>query len=476
MTISCHSKGQINYCYGVELELDISAVILAAGKGVRMRSSLPKVAHRVAGRAMIAHLVKTVRDAGIDQIIVVVGHGREYVEEILAGENVTFVVQEEQLGTGHALMQARDAARGKSLLVLAGDTPLLRPQTLAGLMVMHEHSKAQATVLTTRVKDPKGYGRVLRGTQGEFERIVEEKDASLAEKAIDEINSGIYCFDRELVFKALSGIGTRNAQGEYYLTEALELIKAGNNKVEICLSEVEEEIYGVNDRIQLAQVEGIMRRRINQELMLQGVAIVDPVSTFIDADVKIEPDTVILPYTIIEGRCSIGSFCEIGPATRISNSTVGDRVTIESSRINQAWIGNSCTIGPFAYLRPETVLHDNVKVGDFVEIKKSVIDDGSKVPHLSYVGDAQIGKGVNVGAGTITCNYDGVNKYPTILEDGVFIGSNTNLIAPIRVGKNASTGAGSSISRDIPADVLAVERAATKFLAKRTSKKKHVDS
>ncbi|MEN6390060.1 MAG: bifunctional UDP-N-acetylglucosamine diphosphorylase/glucosamine-1-phosphate N-acetyltransferase GlmU [Syntrophomonas sp.] len=456
--------------------MDISAVILAAGKGVRMRSSLPKVAHRVAGRAMIAHLIKTVRAAGIEQIIVVVGHGREYVEEILAGENVAFVVQEEQLGTGHALMQAQDAVRGKSLLVLAGDTPLLRPQTLAGLMEMHEKSQARATVLTTRVKDPKGYGRVLRGTQGEFARIVEEKDASPSEKAIDEINSGIYCFDRELVFKALSGIGTQNAQGEYYLTEALELIKADNNKVEICLSDVEEEIYGVNDRIQLAQVEGIMRQRINRELMAQGVAIIDPASTFIDAEVKIAPDTVILPFTIIEGRCSIGSFCEIGPSTRISNSVIGDRVTVESSRINQACIGNACTIGPFAYLRPETVLHDNVKVGDFVEIKKSVIDDGSKVPHLSYVGDAQIGKGVNVGAGTITCNYDGVNKYPTILEDGVFIGSNTNLIAPIRVGKNASTGAGSSVSRDIPEDVLAVERAATKFLTKRTSKKKHVDS
>lgn len=456
--------------------MDISAVILAAGKGVRMRSNLPKVAHRVAGRAMIAHLVKTVRAAGIEQIIVVVGHGREHVEEILAGENVTFVVQEEQLGTGHALMQAKDAARGESVLVLAGDTPLLRPQTLAGLIALHEQSQAPAAVLTTRVKDPGGYGRVLRGEQGEFLRIVEEKDASQKEKAIDEINSGIYCFNRELVFKALSGIGTQNAQGEYYLTEALEVIKRDNNKVEICLSDVEEEIYGVNDRVQLAQVEGIMRRRINQELMAQGVAMIDPASTFVDADVKIGPDTVILPFTIIEGRCSIGSSCEIGPSTRISNSTIGDRVTIESSRINQACIGNACTIGPFAYLRPETVLRDNVKVGDFVEIKKSIIDDGSKVPHLSYVGDAQIGKGVNVGAGTITCNYDGVNKYPTILEDGVFIGSNTNLIAPIRVGKNASTGAGSSLSRDVPADTLAVERAAAKFLTKRMTKKKHVDS
>lgn len=456
--------------------MDISAVILAAGKGVRMRSNLPKVAHRVAGRAMIAHLVKTVQAAGIEQLIVVVGHGREHVEEILAGENVTFVVQEEQLGTGHALMQAKDAARGESLLVLAGDTPLLKPQTLAGLIAMHEQTKAQATVLTTRVKEPRGYGRMLRGEQGEFLRIVEEKDASLEEKAIDEINSGIYCFNRELVFKALSGIGTQNAQGEYYLTEALEVIKRDNNKVGICLSDVEEEIYGVNDRVQLAQVEGIMRRRINQDLMAQGVAMIDPASTFVDADVKIGPDTVIFPFTIIEGQCSIGSFCEIGPSTRISNSTIGDRVTIESSRINQACIGNRCTIGPFAYLRPETVLRDNVKVGDFVEIKKSVIGDGSKVPHLSYVGDAQIGKGVNVGAGTITCNYDGVNKYPTILEDGVFIGSNTNLIAPIRVGKNASTGAGSSLSRDVPADILAVERAATKFLTKRMTKKKHVDS
>lgn len=456
--------------------MDISAVILAAGKGVRMRSNLPKVAHRVAGRAMIAHLVKTVREAGIEQLIVVVGHGREYVEEILAGENVIFVVQEEQLGTGHALMQAQDAARGKSLLVLAGDTPLLRSQTLAELITAHEQSQAQATVLTTRVKDPGGYGRVLRGKQGEFVRIVEEKDASPEEKSIDEINSGIYCFNRELVFRALTGIGTQNAQGEYYLTDALEVIKQDNNKVEICLNEVEEEIYGVNDRVQLSQVEGIMRQRINQDLMARGVTIVNPASTFIDADVQIGPDTVILPFTIIEGPCSIGSFCEIGPSTRISNSVIGDRVTIESSRVNQACIGNACTIGPFAYLRPDTVLRDNVKIGDFVEIKKSVIDDGSKVPHLSYVGDAQIGRGVNVGAGTITCNYDGVNKYPTVLEDGVFIGSNTNLIAPIRIGKNAATGAGSSLSRDVPADTLAVERAKARLLPKRMIKKKQVDS
>ncbi len=452
--------------------MNFSAVILAAGKGVRMRSNLPKVAHRVAGRPMVHHVVKAVKAAGIEEIIVVVGHGRHHVEEILEAENVIFAVQEEQLGTGHALMQAKGKISRDNLLVLAGDTPLLSAETLLNLINTHSSSSADATVLTTNIKDAHGYGRIVRDSRKKFRYIIEEKDASDKERLISEINSGIYCFNSQIVFSALSGVGTENAQGEYYLTDVLSILKKDRKKVETCLNNNEEEIYGVNDRQQLSLVEGIMRQRINNELMARGIRIMDPVSTLIDADVEIEEDTVILPFTMIEGYCQIGRSCQIGPFTRISNSSIGNEVSIESSRVNEAKIGNSCTIGPFAYLRPDAVLDESVKIGDFVEVKKSFIGAHSKVPHLSYVGDAQVGERVNVGAGTITCNYDGVHKYPTILEDGVFIGSNTNLVAPVRIGKDSVTGAGSTVTKDVPPDSLAVERAAQKIISNWSKRKR----
>ncbi len=449
--------------------MNYSAVILAAGKGVRMHSQMPKVLHRVAGKPMIWYVVKAVKEAGIDDITLVVGHGREMVQEALSGENLRFVVQEEQLGTGHALMQAQGSIDpANTLLVLAGDTPLLEGKTLKKLLDFHRQQQARATVLSGLLPDPFGYGRIIRQADGGLERIVEEKDATPEEKEIAEINTGMYCFQAGAVFAALSQVKCSNAQGEYYLTDVLPKLKNDGHKVAVLATDEVDQIHGINDRVQMASAETIIRQRHNQELMKNGVTIRAPETTFIDSTVKIGIDTVIYPFTIIEGQTIIGENCTIGPYTRINDSSIGNDVVIESSRVKEARIGNHCNIGPFAYLRPEADLQENVKVGDFVEIKKSIIGAGSKIPHLSYVGDALLGKGVNVGAGTITCNYDGKKKFRTILEDRVFIGSNTNLVAPVTIGEDSMTGAGSTITRDIPAHTLAVERAEQKHSRKKS--------
>jgi bifunctional UDP-N-acetylglucosamine pyrophosphorylase/glucosamine-1-phosphate N-acetyltransferase len=447
--------------------VNYSAVILAAGKGVRMHSQMPKVLHRVAGKPMIWYVVKAVKEAGIDDIVLVVGHGREMVEDTLSGENLRFVVQEQQLGTGHALMQVQDSVNpAHTLIVLAGDTPLLEGKTLTKLLDFHQHQQALATVLSALLPEPYGYGRIIRQDDGGLERIVEEKDANPEEKEITEVNTGMYCFQAGAVFAALSQVERSNAQGEYYLTDVLPILKKDGHKVAVLATDEVDQIHGINDRVQMARAEAIIRQRYNQELMRNGVTIMAPDTTFIDSSVRIGLDTVIYPFTIIEGQTSIGENCIIGPYTRINDSSIGNDVVIESSRVKEARIGNHCDIGPFAYLRPEADLHENVKVGDFVEIKKSIIGAGSKIPHLSYVGDALLGKGVNIGAGTITCNYDGKKKSRTILEDRVFIGSNTNLVAPVTIGEDSITGAGSTITRNIPAHTLAVERAEQKHISK----------
>ena len=447
--------------------MEYEAVILAAGKGTRMRSEIPKVAHRVAGKPMVLHVVNAVRAAGAGKIILVVGHGREQVQSLFdpADEAVQFALQEQQLGTGHALMQAQEMINPEhNVLVLPGDTPLLQAEILAELMRVHEESGATATVLSTHMDNPYGYGRIVRSGSGVFERIVEQKDASEEEKSIQEINSGMYCFKAREAFAALRNLDTANAQGEYYLTDILALLNQRGQKVAVCLLDAREDIYGINDRVQLAEAEKILRRRKNEELMRSGVTIMDPASTFIDMGVEVGSDTVLYPFTILEGQTRMGSRCMIGPSTHITDSIIGNDVHIESSRINQASIDDSCNIGPFAYLRPGAQLGPKVKIGDFVEVKKSEVGEGSKIPHLSYVGDSILGKEVNVGAGTITCNYDGTNKWQTVLEDGAFIGSNTNLVAPVRVGSHAITGAGSTITRDVPDHALAVERAEQKHI------------
>ncbi|MGE5404337.1 MAG: bifunctional UDP-N-acetylglucosamine diphosphorylase/glucosamine-1-phosphate N-acetyltransferase GlmU [Candidatus Saccharibacteria bacterium] len=454
----------------------VTGVILAAGKGVRMRSRLPKVMHSVAGMPMVSHVIKSARESGVEDLVLVVGHGREMLMERLADSEVRFVLQEQQLGTGHALLQAEEAASDTDLvLVLCGDTPLIKPSTLSSLVAYHLENKAAATVLTTVVDQPYGYGRIIRDERGNLLRIVEEKDASTEEKAVKEINSGMYCFDKQ-VFDILKNIKPENAQGEYYLTDALILLRQKGEEVLALPAADEEDIYGINDRLQMAAAERILRQRKIEELMLAGVTVVDPSSTFVDVDVEVGMDSIIYPFTILEGYTQIGEECRIGPGTRVTDSRIGRGVAIESSKVVEATIGDGCVIGPFSYLRPETVLGANVKVGDFVEIKKSNIGPGSKVPHLSYVGDATVGRDVNIGAGTITCNYDGEKKHVSIIESGAFIGSNTNLVAPVKIGEGAVTGAGSTITQDIPPFSLGVERAPQKVIndwKKRKSTKKH---
>ncbi|MBO8170051.1 MAG: bifunctional UDP-N-acetylglucosamine diphosphorylase/glucosamine-1-phosphate N-acetyltransferase GlmU [Thermoanaerobacteraceae bacterium] len=437
----------------------ITAIVLAAGKGTRMKSSKAKVLHSLAGKPMVEHVLDAVKKAGIEQQIVVVGHQAEEVKAHL-GDGYTYVLQEKQLGTGHAVKQTTNAwpSHGRTLLILCGDTPLVTAETLEKLVSYHHHHEAVCTVLTAVVPDPTGYGRIIRNQQGHVTAIVEEKDATDAQKEIKEINTGCYCFDQNRLAEALEQLSPANAQGEYYLTDVISFFQQQGHVVAGVEVRDFRELQGINNRSQLAQAEAILRERINEALMLSGVTIVSPHNTYIDAGVQVGRDTVIMPNTHLRGNTKIGENCEIGPDTTIINSSVGSGTVINNSVIKESNIGNNCTIGPFSYLRPGTRLADNVKIGDFVEVKKSVIGKGSKIPHLTYIGDAEIEEQVNVGAGTITCNYDGKNKWKTVLKKGAFIGSNTNLVAPVTVGDNAVVGAGSTITKDVPADSLAVAR------------------
>ncbi|NLK51973.1 MAG: bifunctional UDP-N-acetylglucosamine diphosphorylase/glucosamine-1-phosphate N-acetyltransferase GlmU [Syntrophomonadaceae bacterium] len=445
---------------------DVVAVVLAAGKGTRMISDLPKVMHRAGGKYLVQHVLDTLSAAGVSRVVLVVGHGANLVQEGL-GDGYRYVRQAEQLGTGHAVAQVEKAVdpAERNVLVVCGDMPLLKSSTLQKLIEQHRQREAAATVLTARVRNPVGYGRVLRDPHNHLQRIVEEKDATAGEKEIEEVNTGTYCFDRDSLFSALKKIEPHNVQQEYYLTDVLPILQGKGLRVEILEGAEEEEALGVNSRQQLAEVEQILRQRTLQRIMVEGVTIVDPGTTFIDAEVSIAPDTIIYPFTFLEGKTRIGGKCELGPMTRIVNSVLGNGIRVQNSIILDSQIEDDCNIGPFAYLRPETYLARGVKVGDFVELKKSRVGENSKIPHLSYVGDAIVGVGVNIGCGTITCNYDGVNKHPTIIEDGAFIGSNSNLVAPIKIGAYATTGAGSTITKDVPDQGLAVERSKQKIIS-----------
>lgn len=437
----------------------VSAIILAAGKGTRMKSQLPKVLHKVSGQSMVQHVLNAVEGAGVTNPIVVIGHGAQLVKEML-GDRVSFALQAEQLGTGHAAMQTKDYLdKGEgNVIVLCGDTPLITQETIAQLLADHTAAQGSATVLTAILEDPTGYGRIVRSAAGLVEGIVEHKDATDEQRDIQEVNTGVYCFKTPDLFAALEQITPANAQGEYYLTDVLGILKQEGKKVGATVLNDPDELMGINDRAQLAVAERLMRQRINHQVMMSGVTIIDPSSTFIDAGVRIEPDTIIHPFTFIQGQTTIGSSCNIGPGSRLVNAVVADEVEISNSIVLDSSIGAQTVIGPYAYIRPGTQLAENVKVGDFVEIKKSVIGKGSKVPHLSYIGDSHIGQGVNIGAGTITCNYDGHNKYPTIIGDGAFIGSNSNLVAPVEIGEGAMTAAGSTITKNVPANSLGVAR------------------
>jgi bifunctional UDP-N-acetylglucosamine pyrophosphorylase / glucosamine-1-phosphate N-acetyltransferase len=434
----------------------VTAVVLAAGEGKRMRSRQPKVLHPLCGRPLIAYPLRIARTLA-DRIVLVIGPNAEEVATV-AGPDVRSIVQKERLGSGHAVQQAQAECGEGTILVLPGDMPLLSAETIGRLVDHHQKSRAAATVLTGIVEDPKGYGRVVR-RGGRVKKIVEDRDATAAEKKIAEINTAVYCFAASRLWPALEKVRPHNDQGEYYLTDVIDILARAGGRIEAVVSDAGE-AAGVNDRKQLAAVAAVQRRRILDRLMESGVTILDPASTYIEDGVTIGPDTTIYPQVVIEGQSSIGSECVIGVGSHVSASSLSDRVTLlPYCVIRESAIEEAATLGPFCHLRPLAQVGAKAKIGNFVELKKSTIGRGSKVPHLSYVGDATIGEGVNVGAGTITCNYDGVNKHETKIGDRAFIGTNTSLVAPVTVGEGAYVGAGSTITKDVPPGALAVGRA-----------------
>ncbi len=441
----------------------VFGVVLAAGQGTRMKSSLPKVLHKVCGKELISHVIDCVNAAAkLQKLIVVVGNGSEIViKHIEKYGNTDYVFQEKRLGSAHALLQAEEKLKNfdGQLIVMCGDTPLVKARTIKELLRWHIRMGNSATVLSGRVKNPFGYGRIIRNADGLFTEIVEEKSATEEQKKTNEINSGIYCFDLKVLWNALKKVDNKNNKKEYYLTDVISILNGDGYKTgAVCLAN-EEEILGVNDRVQLAEAAAIMKREINIEHMINGVTVVDPESTYIDKDVIIGQDTIIKPNTHIEGKTKIGKNCVIGPDTTITDSKTEDNVLITCSYVENSQIKKNVKIGPYAHIRPESILKENVKVGNFSEVKKSVVGEGSKVNHLSYIGDARVGKNVNIGAGTITCNYDGKNKFKTVINDEVFVGSNVNLVAPVTIGKKVLIAAGSTITDDVLPNKLTIARA-----------------
>lgn len=438
---------------------NIAAVILAAGEGKRMKSDLVKTAHRVAGVSIVSHVVRAAAGAGAEQIVVVVGKDADQVREA-CGHGVEFAIQSERLGTGHACQQAEHALRSYRgmVLVLCGDAPLITADTLKRMIDEHHSSRAIATVLTAFPPDTRGLGRICRDASGAFLGIVEERDATVEQQAIPEINAGFYCFDSQALFSALKQIDNHNAQGEYMLTDVLKALRAVGPVSTVVTRDYKETI-GINDRLWLSQAEEVMQARIREKHMWAGVTIVSPHSTYIEADVAIGRDTTLHPGCVLRGRTVIGVKCEIGPNTTLDSAEIGASSKVIHSVVTESTIGEHCHIGPFAHLRPESCLAERVRVGNFVEVKKSRLGARSKVSHLSYVGDALVGDDVNMGAGTIVVNYDGVKKHQTIIKDKAFVGCNSNLVAPVTIGENAFVAAGSTITKDVPDLSLAVGRA-----------------
>jgi bifunctional UDP-N-acetylglucosamine pyrophosphorylase/glucosamine-1-phosphate N-acetyltransferase len=433
-------------------------LILAAGKSTRMKSKYAKVLHRAGGRTLIEHVVSSAREISPD-ISVVVGHSADQVKAAISG--ATFIDQKEQLGTGHAVIAAQDSFSGYSgdVLVMPGDVPLVATETLRRFIRFHREGGYLASVLTADIENPAGYGRIVRRKNHELDSIVEHRDASPEILKIHEINSGIYVFNAPALFESLSRLRNDNAQKEYYLTDAIQILTGQNHKVGAFKAESAEEILGINTRQELAAVDQILRRRKCVSLMAEGVTIVDPASTYIDADVQIGADTIIYPSVQIYGPSIIGEDVTIHSFSRISNSKIAARCTVlEGCVIEDSVAAEDVFIGPCAHLKMGASLAAKVKVGNFVEIKKSALGAGTKSMHLAYLGDATIGKNVNIGAGVITCNYDGVNKHPTVIEDGAFVGTDSQLIAPVRIGQNSYVAAGSSITEDVPPDSLAIAR------------------
>lgn len=435
------------------------AVVLAAGQGTRMKSKLYKVLHPVCGKPMVEHVVDQLNELELENVVTVVGHGAEMVSEQL-GKRSEYVLQEEQLGTAHAVMQANDILSDKDgvTLVVCGDTPLITKETMDSLLSYHEEQKAKATILTARADNPFGYGRLIRDENGSVQRIVEQKDASDTEQEVTEINTGTYCFDNKTLFETLQLVNNENSQGEYYLPDVIEILQQKGEIVAAYQTPNFDETMGVNDRVALSRAEQAMKKRINEKHMRNGVTLIDPDATYISPDAKIGQDTVVYPGTTITGKVVIGGESVIGPNTEIKDSKIGDKSVIKQSVVHDSEVGNAVSIGPFAHVRPASNIQDEVKIGNFVEVKKSTMGQGSKASHLSYIGDAEIGKDVNLGCGSITVNYDGKNKYLTKVEDGAFIGCNVNLIAPVNVGKGAFVAAGSTITDDVPEQALSIAR------------------
>jgi bifunctional UDP-N-acetylglucosamine pyrophosphorylase / glucosamine-1-phosphate N-acetyltransferase len=440
----------------------LQALLLAAGKGTRMKSARPKILHRVLGLPLLEHVRRTVAAVGADPILAVVGHQAEVVQEAFAARGLTFVRQEPQRGTGHAVQCAREeiAARPeRTLLVLNGDLPLLRADTLRRLLDVHRSRRAAATLLTVVLDDPGAYGRVLRTADGQVRAIVEARDASEQERSVREINAGIYAFEVPDLLGVLSGLQPQNAQGEYYVTDLVGLLSSAGRAVHALVAEDATEALGVNSMQELAAASALLQGRRNRELMAQGVVIEDPGSTWVGVDVEVAPDALLRAGTHLEGRTRVAGGASVGPFARLVDSQVGPGASIlDHCLLLEAVVEEGASIGPFAHLRPQTRVGPRAKVGNFVEIKKSVLGAGTKVPHLSYVGDATLGEAVNVGAGTITCNYDGSSKHPTRIESGSFVGSNSTLVAPVTVGEGAYVGAGSTITEDVPKGALALGR------------------
>jgi bifunctional UDP-N-acetylglucosamine pyrophosphorylase / glucosamine-1-phosphate N-acetyltransferase len=454
---------------------DLHVVILAAGKGTRMKSALPKVLHRVGGVPMIDHVIATASALRPRSITIVIGHQGDALKSALAAHShVTFVVQEPQLGTAHALLTTEPAIGRASgtVVLLSGDVPLLSSKTLKTLVDRHEAAGAAATVVTAIVDDPAGYGRVVRSGE-KIARIVEHRDATEEERGIREINSGIYAFAVEGLFDALRNIAAENAQREYYLPDVIALYRTQGRGVETVVVADVDEIRGINSRVELAAVSRIVRQQKNTELMASGVTIEDPETTYIDPGVTIGADTILHPGVSIEGRSTIGGGCEIHSGARIVDSRLGERVTVNNHCvITESSLESDSRVGPFAHLRGAAVVGEGARVGNFVELKKTTLGPGSKAMHLAYLGDAEIGAKVNIGAGTITCNYDGVAKNRTTIEDGAFIGSDTQLIAPVTVGKGAYVGSGTTVREDVPAGALAVSAGKQRTLLDWVSNKK----
>lgn len=435
------------------------AIILAAGKGTRMKSDLPKVVFKVLEKPMVLHVIDNLKKAGVNNLVSVVGFKNEIVKEVIQ-DQTEYAYQYEQLGTGHAIMQVKDLLANKEgqTIIICGDTPLIQSSTIEKLLKYHNENNNAATILTGVLENSTGYGRIIRDHNHQVLRIVEQKDANESELLVKEINTGTYVFDNKLLFEALALINNNNAQGEYYLTDVIQILNEKNHRVDGLVIDDLNETLGVNDRVALAQCETYLKKIINEKHMINGVTIIDPASTYIGSDVTIEAETVIYPNSYLYGQTSVGGYCEIGPNTYLNNATIKSNSKVIFSHVDDSMIDEHSKVGPYVRLRQQCEIGSHVAIGNFVEMKKAKFGNHSKSAHLSYIGDAVVGENVNIGCGTITVNYDGTNKHQTTIKDNAFIGCNANLIAPVTINENAFVAAGSTITKEVPTNALAIAR------------------